>query len=641
ETGYVRDDTGAETSTTYISVINGISTPDYISGNYSYAFSDWSPAADLSSPVKADATYTAQYTATLRNADFTAYNTAKATLIGALIDEVYSVATLQSLATEVSALTYYSYTDQQKLDTMADEQDAIDTEAAKLTELYNALTPAEIDASTAQATAELARSSKDADRYDMSTLKFTYTQTVTVGSEQVVGLTFATQDEIDSAVADALNNIQAMNYTIYLDGVAVGSADYGTPVIVDGDGTFHANVADTEVDYSGASRAWYYSYSAPSTNDVQTDAKYMTSTPSFGFIVKGNTYLTTKDVESSGSGYVVTFVSNAGSMKKFDVVYTDASGNFTMPTAPSYAFYNFAGYDNGLTAGAQGNVSEDTTIVANYTVDTSTTYTIKYYESYDFFLGCFDDNLELTGDPSQQYVSNYNELVEIPSASESVYWCQVYVDPETSVDYYTILSIGTSYSFYACQDINILPLTQSDYETILRDSTQGVKNTSGAYEPSLNSDAYDVILDSTGNPILANVNVTNGRVTTFPDVTASVSALDNVVPIYDDAGTFTKFSMIGTFTLPENCTMVECGFLFTTTTGTGDITLEKVGTNGIARMKSSRYTVGNQFVVNVKAPSDGSTKTFDYVAYAIVKNNTTNEQSVVYTNIKNDTTAGF
>ena len=87
--------------------------------------------------------------------------------------------------------------------------------------------------------------------------------------------------------------------------------------------------------------------------------------------------------------------------------------------------------------------------------------------------------------------------------------------------------------------------------------------------------------------------------------------------------------------------MVECGFLFTKTTGTGDITLEKVGTNGIARMKSSRYTVGNQFVVNVKAPSDGSAKTFDYVAYAIVKNNTTNEQSVVYTNIKNDTTAGF
>ncbi len=644
ETGYVRDDTGAQTSTTYISVINGISTPDYISGNYSYAFSEWSPTADLSSPVKADATYTAQYTSTLRNADFTTFNTAKAKLAGALIDDVYTVATLQNLATEISALTYYSYTDQQKLDTMADSQGAIDAETTKLTDLYNALTPAGLDLSAAQALKEQGKYTTDRDVYDMSGYDsaIVYEQTVNVGGNQVKGLVYDTDLELDAAIRSYLNGLSVMTYTVYLDGVPVGTADYGTSVIVDGNGTFNSNVADTEVDYTGPARAWYYSYSAPSTNNTQTDAKYMTSAPSFGFIVKGNTYLTTKDVESSGSGYVVTFVSNAGAMKKFDVVYTDASGNFTMPTAPSYAFYSFTGYDNGLAAGAQGNVAADTTVVANYSVDTSTTYTIKYFESYDFFLGCFDDNLELTGAPSQQYSCNYNELVEIPAASESVYWCQVKVDPETSIDYYTILSIGTSYSFYSCQDINILPLTQSDYETILRDSTQGVRNSAtGAYEPSLNADAYDVILDSAGNPILANVNVTNGRITTYPEVTASVSALDNVVPIYNDAATFTKFSMIGTFTLPEGYSMVECGFLFTTTTGTGDITLEKVGTNGIARMKSSRYTVGNQFVVNVKAPSDGSTKTFDYVGYAIIKNNTTNEQSVVYTNIKNATTAGF
>ena len=47
------------------------------------------------------------------------------------------------------------------------------------------------------------------------------------------------------------------------------------------------------------------------------------------------------------------------------------------------------------------------------------------------------------------------------------------------------------------------------------------------------------------------------------------------------------------------------------------MTVEKVGTNGISRMKSSIYTVGNQFVINITNPS--TTVTFKYAPYAIVK----------------------
>lgn len=61
--------------------------------------------------------------------------------------------------------------------------------------------------------------------------------------------------------------------------------------------------------------------------------------------------------------------------------------------------------------------------------------------------------------------------------------------------------------------------------------------------------------------------------------------------------------------------MVETGFLVTqdTTATQGDLTVENVGNKGVARLKASKYTVGNQFVINIK--NSASTKEFKYVSY--------------------------
>ena len=79
-----------------------------------------------------------------------------------------------------------------------------------------------------------------------------------------------------------------------------------------------------------------------------------------------------------------------------------------------------------------------------------------------------------------------------------------------------------------------------------------------------------------------------------------------------------KFGMIGTFVLPDRCELVESGMLFTTTT-TADMTLENVGTDGIARMKSSEHTVGNQFVINVRTTNITGNISFAYTAYFTYK----------------------
>ncbi|MBQ9530432.1 MAG: hypothetical protein IJR70_00015, partial [Eubacterium sp.] len=96
-----------------------------------------------------------------------------------------------------------------------------------------------------------------------------------------------------------------------------------------------------------------------------------------------------------------------------------------------------------------------------------------------------------------------------------------------------------------------------------------------------------------------------------------------------------KISMIGNFTLPagESYEFVEAGMLFkATTNGTtpeADLTLGNVGTNGIARMKSSQHTSGNQFVISVNTSKlHGVTINGIYRAYMIYTDGS--NQFVVY-----------
>lgn len=63
--------------------------------------------------------------------------------------------------------------------------------------------------------------------------------------------------------------------------------------------------------------------------------------------------------------------------------------------------------------------------------------------------------------------------------------------------------------------------------------------------------------------------------------------------------------------------MVETGFLMTK--GTSSLTIENASdsSKGVSRFKASKYTVGNQFVINIKTPS--TEQNFKYVAYAKYK----------------------
>lgn len=610
----------------YADEVNAIKTPQWTSadGAYKYTFKEWSPAFDVNAAIIIDTPFTAVYDSETNLADFIAYNNAKAALMGKLVDETYTTAALEAVNTAIQSMTYFTKTSDEQAVILGTEQDAINAETAQLVALAEGLTPSTVDITSAKALVEKAKAEAgiDEDVYNIGSLDFSYTSEVTVGGEKVIGLTFGSQDDVDAAVRAALNasNLNKRVYTIYLNGTAVGTAEYGSPVIVDSNGNFVKDVPDMDVDISEGAKmvAWSYSYAAPSRNDAKSEPKYMLTATSLGFIVKGDTYLTTANAAENEEGYVVKFTTNDG--KIFDVQYT-TDGTVTVPAAPNYAFYTFTGYEGGYQKGDVITVSSNMTITANYEADTRGSYTINFFPSYD----SWDAGGEGTMVPGTY---RYEELVEL-SAPNAYCFVSAWADPDNDYAYeFKLLAYGSSYSFLACQDLGddenltgIVALTKAEYDTILRSETL----------------TESTILDGAGNEIKA-IDEGYGQ-WVYPDPVATVSVLDEVVPVYNSDNQLAKFSMIGTFTLPEGYEIVEAGILFTSQQGS-DLKVENVGKNGIARFKASRHTAGNQFVINVNAPSDGRVVSFDYAAYAIVKDDQGNLKTL-YSKTVPGTTQGL
>ena len=158
--------------------------------------------------------------------------------------------------------------------------------------------------------------------------------------------------------------------------------------------------------------------------------------------------------------------------------------------------------------------------------------------------------------------------------------------------------------------IGLVALTKDEYDSLVMNQTsKGFDSEHFFAEPSTD-DTINHVLKGDGTFILANVEKTTGNVT-VGELLPDVSSLENLIFTADNS----KFSLIGTFVKPTGYKMVETGFLVTqdTTATQGDLTVENVGNKGVARLKASKYTVGNQFVINIK--NSASTKEFKYVSY--------------------------
>lgn len=608
--------------------INDINTKivSYVdSKNYTYNVVGFEPTFNPDATVTADVTYTAKYDEGTPNAAiWTEFNSAKDALIAKLQSgSKFTATALESVKSAIADLTYFNLTSVEQAEIRADHQDLIDSQKDKMLQLAESLTAIEINDDVAKAVneAQAAANKNDYDMYDKLGDNFKVTKDVTfdvinadlTGGTQltVKGYLYSTQTELDNAIKAALEGLSLKTYDIYVNGEKKGTVAYGTPISVTPSGII--STTDTTVKGDGANYSWTYRFTAPSrdpnfgttaqdNSKYLTAEKYMITAPSFGFIVKGETHLTATQVNGDKTGYTVTFKSGVNG-KIINVINTDASGNFEMPTAPSVPYYTFESYSNNVAAGTSATVTKDTVITVNYTADTNNLYTFYVYNTPDDFYNSvvsetWDDD-ESAGAPTNHNSVAYNQLVtvNIPGA----YAIAKGVIDDVTGDYcYYILAYGDSYSFYAHESIG-----DSNYTSgIVGITEEQYKN----YQVPDN-EYMMYVYGTDGVRIVAEQDTLTGEYIT-KDLEFEV--YNRETPVFTDDNS--KFSLIGTFICPTGYKMVETGFLMTK--GTSSLTIENASdsSKGVSRFKASKYTVGNQFVINIKTPP--TEQSFKYVAYA-------------------------
>lgn len=617
---------GEKLSDAQIKEFNAKILPSYVdSKNYTYKLEGFDPTFDLNAAVTADVTYTAKYDEGTPNAAiWTEFNSAKDALIAKLQSSSKFTATaLESVKAAIAELSYFNFTSAQQAKIKADQQNLIDSQKDKMLQLAESLTAIVIDDDVAKAVneAQAAANKNDYDMYDKLGDNFKVTKDVTfdvinadlTGGTQltVKGYLYSNQTELDNAIKAALEGLKLKTYDIYVGNNKIGTVPYGTPVSVTP--TKIISTTDTTSKGDGANYSWTYSFTAPSrdpnfgttaqdNSKYLTADKYMITAPSFGFIVKGETHLTATQVNGDKTGYTVTFKSGVNG-KIINVINTDASGNFEMPTAPSVPYYTFESYSNGVAAGASATVTKDTVITVNYTADTNNLYTFYVYNTPDDFLNLEAAEVWDTNNSQKAHDSvAYNELVSVSLPGAYAIAKVVYDEENTGSYLFNILAFGDSYRFYANETIGddtqyagIVGLTEDEYKKL--------------QEPD---NEIGQLFGTDGVRIVAEQDTLTGNYIT-KDLEFEV--YNRETPVFTDDNS--KFSLIGTFICPTGYEMVETGFLMTK--GTSSLTIENASdsSKGVSRFKASKYTVGNQFVINIKTPS--TEQNFKYVAYAKYK----------------------
>lgn len=598
------------------------------SKNYTHKLVAFEPAFNPNKAVTADVTYTAKYDEGTPNAAiWTEFNSAKDALIAKLQSgSKFTATALEDVKAAIAELSYFNFTSTQQAEIKADKQNLIDSQKDTMLQLAESLAAIEINDDVAKAVneAQAAANKNDYDMYDKLGDNFKVTKDVTfdvinadlTGGTQltVKGYLYSNQTELDNAIKAALEGLSLKTYDIYVNNTKIGTVAYGTPVSVTPSKII--STTDTTSKGDGANYSWTYSFTAPSRDPnfgtatqnnekYLTAEKYMITAPSFGFIVKGETHLTATQVNGDKTGYTVTFKSGVNG-KIINVINTDASGNFEMPTAPSVPYYTFESYSNGVAAGASATVTKDTVITVNYTADTNNLYTFYVYNTPATFLSMeaaevWDTNNSLNVEKAHDSVA-YNELVSVSLPGAYAIAKVVYDEGNTDTYLFNILAFGDSYSFYANETIGddtqyagIVGLTEEEYKKL--------------QEPG---NDIGQLFGTDGLRIEAEQDTITGNYIT-KDLEFEVYNRETPVFTNDNS----KFSLIGTFICPTGYEMVETGFLMTK--GTSSLTIENASdsSKGVSRFKASKYTVGNQFVINIKTPS--TEQNFKYVAYAKYK----------------------
>ncbi len=400
----------------------------------------------------------------------------------------YTSESLKKLAEAIRDFKYLNYTPEQMANVPITEQEAIEAERQEFAKwIYNSDFKAWLDNSEASPLVPANSNheyenlyngvkSLNADDYDTGKIndainehrEITY---VEINGEQVRAYDY---DVAMAHIETVKNSVSRYEYTVAVhdrnNSVQYLKADYDESsksysnfrLDTEGNATKFHYGDSVEVTNGSGSVGWYCTVSAQGTVNKQ-QPKYLLTAETYSFNVRGNTDLYIGDNGDDSEYVKITFIDNTHVQNTiaFDYVKSGEPYPLSNTTVPNRMFYTIDSYTvmedrkptgEPYTSADSPSFTKDTTLLVSYTPIGTAAYKIVTLP--------YNDNGE-----SQTQQANYNTRVTVYSpGGESFDQVMALMDNDT----HKLLTMGNTYTFYACQDLNVKPLTGNTYSDLYK-----------------------------------------------------------------------------------------------------------------------------------------------------------------------------
>ena len=237
-------------------------------------------------------------------------------------------------------------------------------------------------------------------------------------------------DVIKDAEGDTSFSISARNGSY-----SAGSATYGTTIVCDSGNAETAWYLEIETSSMHKKMAFQY-YGQRLTTKVLGETTVRA-------VKKGTEQKKVKIIRKYGDAAIT----DKSPVQLVD--YLNSGDSFTLPAAPAIALYTFDGYYIGETkyaAGASVTISEDTDIIARYTVASGA--------------DCAINAKDVSGASHNSTVS-YNTKVELQGGEGTYAWVE---EADSTGTHFRPFFIGANVSFYASESTNLKAVTKAEFD---------------------------------------------------------------------------------------------------------------------------------------------------------------------------------
>ncbi|MCD7871960.1 MAG: hypothetical protein LUG21_01365, partial [Clostridiales bacterium] len=520
-------------------------------------------------------------------AEWDEFNTAKALMEQALAESEsgtvkYTADALKTANENISEITYYNYTAQQQTAVRDTEQNEINTQTVLINNAVSALENGKADSSVYEANLSKIKT-LNADAYDIAEIEnavkdVEITKTVAVNGKNYIGWIY---DNYNVAFGTALTENQ-YEYTVS---------------VTDADGKIWClDTAQRLIEVAaGVNEKGETTFTPVNSGDT-------VGTFHYGDYISVPNPANASEV-CNWSESVIAHSTNTNSSKK----YIASSAKYQFNLRGNTSLYIDSASDGSLSKvitfvdSSSGKViGTEYTASSEYVINTENLPTVPFYKIEGY----------KRSDTGETFTSAQIGNIE---SDITIY---VTYAPAASVPLYTITLVN--------ENNEIIDVQIKEFNKLVTLSAPGA----AAYVYSANN-SDKVLWYGNEYSFYACRDIIVKAVSNAPD-----SAEADVIsaPLVTKGGSVTEFSFIGSFAVPDDCTVQSYGIVLDLNGSIGNLTLYDVDSaKGVYNLSASKHTIGNQFTVNVTLAMDYN-PSVNYVSYVVYTDKNGNTQ-YAYSNV--------